>query len=167
MKKAENYSLYCFYWWKWPHVICLQFLYYLYVNSQLCSLNIQNMVHDKYLVLFSFLCCPLDAGFHLWENAAGELEVLSGQKFPHRNEENPALELSNVHNRTSARDGPMFGSMGPSMNTSSLGLRTHATVYCIRMQHNGINTKITMHSYCRLISNYTHNTWPPLWRAYT
>ena len=24
------------------------------------------------------------------------------------------------HNRTSARDGPMFGSMGPSMNTSSL-----------------------------------------------
>jgi hypothetical protein len=42
------------------------------------------------------------------------------------------------------------------------GLRTHATVYCIRMQHNGINRKITMHSYCRLISNYTHNTWPPL-----
>jgi hypothetical protein len=31
-----------------------------------------------------------------------------------------ALVLSNVHNRTSARDGPMFGSMGPSMNTSSL-----------------------------------------------
>ena len=31
-----------------------------------------------------------------------------------------ALVLSNVHNRTSARDGPMFGSKGPSMNTSSL-----------------------------------------------
>jgi hypothetical protein len=36
------------------------------------------------------------------------------------NEDNPALVLSNVHNRTSARDVPMFGSMGPSMNTSSL-----------------------------------------------
>jgi hypothetical protein len=22
------------------------------------------MVHDNYLVLFSTLCCPLDAGFH-------------------------------------------------------------------------------------------------------
>ncbi len=36
------------------------------------------------------------------------------------NEENPALLLSNVHNRTSARDGPVFGAKGPSMNTSSL-----------------------------------------------
>ncbi len=40
------------------------------------------------------------------------------------------------------------------------GLRTQATVYS--MQPNGINEKITMHSYCRLISNYTHNTWPPI-----
>jgi hypothetical protein len=36
------------------------------------------------------------------------------------NEENPELVLSNVHNRTSARDGPMFGSMGLSMYTTSL-----------------------------------------------
>jgi hypothetical protein len=36
------------------------------------------------------------------------------------NEENPALVLSNVHNTTSARDCPMFGSMGPSIKTSSL-----------------------------------------------
>ncbi len=33
---------------------------------------------------------------------------------------NPALVLSNVHHRTSARDGPMFGSMGLSMYTTSL-----------------------------------------------
>ncbi len=45
----------------------------------------------------------------------------SDRSFLKGNEENPALVLSNVHNRTSARDGPMFGSKGPSMNTSSLG----------------------------------------------
>jgi hypothetical protein len=44
-----------------------------------------------------------------------KLELLSGKKLPNRNEENPALVLSNVHNRTSARDGPMFGSKGISM----------------------------------------------------
>jgi hypothetical protein len=37
-----------------------------------------------------------------------------------KNEENPALVLLNVHNRTSARDGIIFGSMGPSMYTTSL-----------------------------------------------
>jgi hypothetical protein len=42
------------------------------------------------------------------------------RSFLKENEENPASELSNVHNRTSARDGPMFGSMGPSMNTTPL-----------------------------------------------
>jgi hypothetical protein len=36
------------------------------------------------------------------------------------NEENPAFVLSNVHNLTSARDGPMFGSMGLSMYITSL-----------------------------------------------
>jgi hypothetical protein len=36
------------------------------------------------------------------------------------NEKNPVLVLSNVHKRTSARDGPMFGSMGLSMYTTSL-----------------------------------------------
>jgi hypothetical protein len=53
-------------------------------------------------------------------NAVGELELLSGQKFPNRNEENPALVLSSVYNRTSARDGPIFGSKGLSMYTTSL-----------------------------------------------
>jgi hypothetical protein len=42
------------------------------------------------------------------------------RSFLKGNEENHALVLSNVHNRTSARDGSMFGSKGPSMNTSSL-----------------------------------------------
>jgi len=40
----------------------------------------KNMVHDNYLVLFSTLCCPLDAGFCLRENAAREPELLSGLK---------------------------------------------------------------------------------------
>jgi hypothetical protein len=44
------------------------------------------------------------------------------------NEENPALILSNVHNRTSARDGPIFGSMGLSMYTTSLGTTTQSLV---------------------------------------
>jgi hypothetical protein len=47
----------------------------LYVHSQLCSHKVQNMVpvHDNYLVLFTSLCCPLDAGFRLREKDVGEL----------------------------------------------------------------------------------------------
>jgi hypothetical protein len=48
--------------------------------------------------------------------------------FSKGNKENPALVLSNVHNRTSARDGPMLGSKGPSMNTSSLLPSTENTI---------------------------------------
>jgi hypothetical protein len=36
-------------------------------------LYVQNMVDDNYLVLFTSLCCPHVAGFHLRENAVGEL----------------------------------------------------------------------------------------------
>jgi hypothetical protein len=50
----------------------------------------------------------------------GNYNYFQERSFLKGNEENPALVLSNVHNRTSARDGPMFGSKGPSMNTSSL-----------------------------------------------
>jgi hypothetical protein len=50
----------------------------------------------------------------------GNHNYSQGRSFLTGNEENPALVLLNVRNRTSARDGPMFGSMGPSMNTSSL-----------------------------------------------
>jgi hypothetical protein len=40
------------------HVLfALQFLYYLYVHSQLCSHNIQNMVHI--IILSSFLLCAV------------------------------------------------------------------------------------------------------------
>jgi hypothetical protein len=45
----------------------------LYVHSQLSSHNVQNMVHDNCLVLFTTLCCTLDAGFRLREKAVGEL----------------------------------------------------------------------------------------------
>ncbi len=77
--------------WECPYVIWLEFLYYLYVHSQLCSYNLQNMVHCNYLVLFSTLCCPLDAGFRLWENAVGELELLSAQKVPHKKWRKPCI----------------------------------------------------------------------------
>jgi hypothetical protein len=61
-------------------------------NFCITDMYIHNCVHIiftiwynyNYLNLFSTLSCPLDAGFHLRENAAGELELLSGQKFPHR-----------------------------------------------------------------------------------
>ncbi len=78
------------------------------------------MIDDNYLVLFTSLCCPHVAGFHLRENAVGNYNYSQDRSFLKGNEEKPALVLPNVHNRTSARDGPMFGSKGPSMNTSSL-----------------------------------------------
>ncbi len=49
------------------------------------------MVHHNYLVLFCTLCCPLDTGFRLWENAVGKLELLSGQKFPNRKWRKPCI----------------------------------------------------------------------------
>jgi hypothetical protein len=52
----------------------------------------------------------------------GKCNYSQDRSFLKVNEENPALVLSKVHSRTSARDGPMFGSKGPSMNTSSLEL---------------------------------------------
>jgi hypothetical protein len=45
-----------------------------------------------------------------------------GRSFLTRNEENPALVLSNVHNRTPAPNVPLFGSIGLSMYTTSLWL---------------------------------------------
>jgi hypothetical protein len=73
------------------------------------------MVNDNYLVLFSFLCCPLDAGFRLWENAVGELELLSVQKFPHRKWRKPCISTfkrtqQNISQRWShvrLYDGPL------------------------------------------------------------
>jgi hypothetical protein len=59
-------------------------------------------------------------GFISEKMLLGNYNYSQGRSFLTGNEENPALVLSNVHNKTSARDGPMFGSMGPSMNTSSL-----------------------------------------------
>jgi hypothetical protein len=55
----------------------------------------------NYLVLFTSLCCLHVAGFHLRENAVGELKYNYSQdrSFLKGNEENPALVLSNVHNR--------------------------------------------------------------------
>jgi hypothetical protein len=43
----------------------------------LSSHNVQNMVDDNYLVLFTSLCCPHVAGFQLRENAVGELSIIT------------------------------------------------------------------------------------------
>jgi hypothetical protein len=59
-------------------------------------------------------------GFVYEKMMQGNQNYSQERSFLTENGENPALVLSNVHNRTSARDGPMLGSMGPSMNTSSL-----------------------------------------------
>jgi hypothetical protein len=45
---------------------------YMYIHNCV-HINVQNMVHDNYLVLFTSLCCTLDAGFRLREKAVGEL----------------------------------------------------------------------------------------------
>ncbi len=85
--------------WKWFFILFFlvgNFCIPLYVHEQLRSHSVQNMVHDIYLVLFTFLSCPHHAGFRLWENAVAELELLSGQKFTLTgNEERPALVLLN------------------------------------------------------------------------
>jgi hypothetical protein len=49
----------------------------LYVHLQLCSHNVENMVHNNYLVLFTSLCCPLDAGFRLREKAVGNYSIIT------------------------------------------------------------------------------------------
>ncbi len=91
VKKAENDSPYCFSWLGMPICYLTSISVLLICTSQLCSQNLQNMVYYNYLVLFSTLCCPLDAGFRLWENAAGELELLSGQEIPHRKWRKPCI----------------------------------------------------------------------------
>jgi hypothetical protein len=50
----------------------------------------------------------------------GSYNYSQDRSFLTENEENPALVLSNVHKRTSARDDPMLGSVGLSMYTTSL-----------------------------------------------
>jgi hypothetical protein len=69
----------------------------------------------------------------------GNYNYSQDRSFLKGNEENPALVLSNVHNRTSARDGPMFSAKGPSMNTSSLGVTN--IEYCIWV-HGGMTQLI-------------------------
>ncbi len=107
--------------WECPYAICLQFLYYF-----ICTFTTEFTLCSKYgtrqlscLIYFSVLYTWCRVSFKR-KGCWGTIITLRGRSFLTGNEENPALVLSNVHNRTSARDGPMFGSMGPSMNTSSL-----------------------------------------------
>jgi hypothetical protein len=59
-------------------------------------------------------------GFVYEKMLQANLNYSQDRSFLTENEENPALVLSNVHNKTSAKDAPMFGYKGPSMNTNSL-----------------------------------------------
>jgi hypothetical protein len=121
VKRAENDSPYCFFWLGMS--IC-----YLSSISVLLYMYIHNCVHIRFkiwyitIILSYFLLCAVHfmQGLVSEKRLVGNYNYSQGRSFLTGNEENPALILSNVHNRTSARDGPMFGSMGPSMNTSSL-----------------------------------------------
>jgi hypothetical protein len=73
------------------------------------------------ILYYLFLCAVhMMQGFVYEKMLKGNYNYSQGRSILKGNEETPALVLSKVHNRTSARDGPMFGSMGTSMNTSSL-----------------------------------------------
>ena len=64
------------------------------------------MIHDKYLVKFTFLSCPRDGRVSFMRKSCrGTIITLRAKVSLTRNEENPALVLSNVHRRTSAPDG--------------------------------------------------------------
>jgi hypothetical protein len=74
------------------------------------------------ILYYLFLCAVhMMQGFVYEKMLKGNYNYSQCSSFLKGNEENPALVLSKGHNRTSARDGPMFGSMGHSINTSSLG----------------------------------------------
>ncbi len=91
LKKADNDSPYCFSCVGMSIGYLTSVSLLLICTSQLCSHNLQNMVHYNYLVWFSTLCCPLDAGFRLWEKAVGELKLLSGTTFPNRKWRKPCI----------------------------------------------------------------------------
>ncbi len=83
-------------------------------------------------------------GKRAWRLAVGGVWPLYSRPYLLTgNVENPAFVLSNVHNRTSARDGPIFGSMGFSMHsmyTTSL----IETLVCLSMHILGqVQGKVT------------------------
>ncbi len=96
------------------------------------------------IILFYFLLCAvhLIQGFVYEKMLQGNQNYSQGRSFLTGNKENPALVLSNVHNRTSARDGPMFGSKGPLHvyhlpgKMSQLVLYNLTHLYCITSQDN-------------------------------
>jgi hypothetical protein len=95
---------------------------------------IHNCVHIIFkiwyitIILYYFLLCAvhLIQGFINEKMLSEDYNYSQERSFLTGNEENPALVLSNVHKRTSARDGTMIGSMGLSMYTTSLITSTKA-----------------------------------------
>jgi hypothetical protein len=69
----------------------------LYVHKQLRSHNVQYMVHDIYLVLFTFSKLSTSCRVSFMRKCVAELELLSGQKFSLTgNEERLALVLLTI-----------------------------------------------------------------------
>ncbi len=91
-------------------------------NFSITYMYIHNFVHIIFkiwyiiIILSYFLLCAvhLMQGFIYQKMLQGNQNYSQDRSFLKGNEENPALELSNIHNRTSARDGPMFGYKGLS-----------------------------------------------------
>jgi hypothetical protein len=60
------------------------------------------------ILYYLFLCAVhMMQGFVYEKMLKGNYNYSQDKSFLNGNEENPALVLSNVHNRTSARDGPV------------------------------------------------------------
>ncbi len=98
-------------------------------NFCMTYMYIQNCVHIIFKIWYNsiivsyFLLCAvhfLMQGFVYEKIPQGNQNYSQDRSFFTENEENPALVLSSVLNRTSARDGLIFGSMGLSMYTTSL-----------------------------------------------
>ncbi len=93
--------------WECPCIICLQLLYSF-------KIYIQNCVHIMFKIWYiTMILYYLFSVLSTWSKVSFMRKCCRGTLITLRteNEENPELVISNVHKRTSAPDGPSFGSM--------------------------------------------------------
>ncbi len=120
-----------------PHIVFCWLgmsICYLPSNSVFLQMYINNCVHTMFKIWYMILYYLLLRAVRIMQSFIYEKILQENYNYyPDRSflkgiEENPALVLSNVHSRTSATDGPSFGSMGLSMNTTSL---FRPSLYCV------------------------------------
>jgi hypothetical protein len=105
--KAENDFLYVFSWLGMS--ICysssISVLLYMYIHN---CVHIMFKIWYMTIILSNLLLCDVNLmqGFIYEKMLLRNYNYSQEQSFLTGNEENPALVLSNVHNRPSARDGP-------------------------------------------------------------